>query len=134
MLRLEFKTGQWDAMRAHVVRCFPEEACGLLAGNGEIIKVIFPVTNRLHSRSRFEMDPKVQLDIFNMIERSHLELLGIYHSHPMGPDYPSVTDIDSFLYPGVAYLIWSYQAETWKVQGFTIETGSYSQILLEFLG
>jgi proteasome lid subunit RPN8/RPN11 len=119
-------------MLAHVVYCSPEEACGLLAGAGETVRAIFPVTNRAHSPSRFEMDPKEQLKVFNLIEESQLTLLGIYHSHPTGPAYPSETDITSFLYPGVAYIIWSYIGETWNVQGFAIEAGSYIQILLDF--
>jgi proteasome lid subunit RPN8/RPN11 len=132
MKRLEFQTGQWDAMCAHVARSSPEEACGLLAGTGEIVKGIFPVTNRLHSLSRFEMDPKEQLAIFNLIEGSQLELAGIYHSHPRGPALPSNIDIGSFSYPGVAYLIWSYAEDIWTVQGFNIIEGSYSPILLDF--
>ena len=121
-------------MLAHVVGCSPEEACGLLAGTGETVRAIFPVTNRAHSSSRFEMDPKEQLKVFNLLEESQLELLGIYHSHPNGPAYPSETDINSFLYPGVAYIIWYWMGETWDVQGFAIEAGSYFKILLEFSG
>jgi proteasome lid subunit RPN8/RPN11 len=134
MKRLEFQAGQWDTMLADVVRCSPEEACGLLAGIGETVEVIFPVTNRLHSRTRFEMDPTEQVDVFNLLERSHLELLGIYHSHPTGPAYPSETDIGSFSYPGVACLIWSDMGETWIIHGFNIGDGSYYQILLVFPG
>lgn len=130
--RLEFQAGHWDAMLAHVARCSPEEACGLLAGTGETVKAIFRVTNRVHSLTRFEMDPKEQLKIFNLLEESHQELLGIYHSHPAGPPYPSETDISSFFYPGVAYIIWSCMGETWKVNGFAIEAGSYFQTLLDF--
>ncbi len=127
-----FLTGHWNAMIAHVARCSPEEACGLLAGTGETVRAIFPVTNQAHSPSYFEMDPKERLKVFNLLEGSHLELLGIYHSHPAGPAYPSETDIRSFSYPGVAYIIWFWMGETWSVQGFAIEAGSYSQIQLDF--
>jgi proteasome lid subunit RPN8/RPN11 len=134
MRRLKFHVGQWDAMLAHVARCSPEEACGLLVGTGETIEAIFPVTNRVHSPSRFEMDPKEQLEVFDLLEESHLELLGIYHSHPAGPAYPSETDIGSFSYPGVAYIIWSGMGEKWNVHGYAIEARSYFQILLDFPG
>jgi [CysO sulfur-carrier protein]-S-L-cysteine hydrolase len=132
MKRLVFRAGDWVAMSTHAAHCMPEEACGLLAGEGEMVKAIFPVTNRLHSPFRFEMDHKEQLDLFNLIEKSQLEMIGIYHSHPVGPAHPSLTDIDSFSYPGVAYLIWSFATETWTVQGFYFEDGSFSQILLDF--
>jgi proteasome lid subunit RPN8/RPN11 len=134
MKSLVFQTGHVEAMIVHIARCAPEEACGLLAGTGETVKGVFPVTNHLHSPNRFEMDHREQLEVLNSLESRHLELVGIYHSHPAGPAVPSLEDISSFSYPGVVYLIWSNTKVFWTVRGFDIVKGSFSPILLDFPG
>jgi proteasome lid subunit RPN8/RPN11 len=132
MERLVFQAGQRETMLAHVAGCAPEEACGMLAGKGGVVTGIFPVTNILHSQTRFEMEPREQVAVLNLLEESHLELLGIYHSHPLGPVFPSETDIGSFAYPGVTYLIWSYERGTWNAHSYHIAEGAYSEIRMDF--
>lgn len=111
-------------MRAHVHACLPEEACGLLGGRFDgtkaTVKVVIPVENVLHSPVRFRMDPREQLQAFNRLDDLGLELVGIFHSHPTGPDAPSATDLAEFYYPGVAFLIWSPGAEGWQLRAFLI--------------
>src|SRR5512141_1486608 len=134
MTRLQFQEEHYQTMLAHISRCLPEEACGLLVGEHEIVKEVYPITNRLHSATRFEMEPKEQLEAFKHIDNSHLELVGIFHSHPDGPVHPSETDIRSYAYPDVAYLIWSKLGGIWRVSGFTINADSYIGIDLFFPG
>ncbi len=117
----------WDRMRDHVDRCSPEEACGLLAGKGDEVSHVLPISNQDHSATRFRMDPVEQLQAFNWIEAGGLDLLGIYHSHPAGPDaaspgnpVPSATDIADAAYP-VVYLIWSRPDAQWQVRAFLIQ-------------
>lgn len=114
----------FEEMRAHVFACLPEEACGLLGGkmDGETatVKVVIPVENVLHSPVRFRMDPREQLLAFNHLDDLGLELVGIFHSHPNGPDAPSATDLAEFYYPGVAFLIWSPGGEGWQLRAFRI--------------
>src|SRR4030042_4441429 len=77
----------------------PEEACGLLIGrmNGfhAVTVRTIPVTNTLHSSTRFRMDGKEQVDAFNRMEMEGLELVGIYNSHPPGPTALSEIDVDA---------------------------------------
>ena len=109
-------------MLDHVTRHIPLEACGLLAGkNGRVEEVIF-VRNQAQSPERFVMDPYEQLKAFDWIEANSLDLLGIFHSHPTGPETASPTDIAGAAYE-VVYLIWSRTEETWKLRGFWIESG-----------
>lgn len=109
-------------MLDHVIRHIPLEACGLLAGkNGRVEEVIF-VRNQAQSPERFVMDPYEQLKAFDWIEANSLDLLGIFHSHPTGPETASLTDIAEAAYE-VAYLIWSLSEEIWKLRGFWIESG-----------
>jgi proteasome lid subunit RPN8/RPN11 len=128
----------WHVMRDDVVRWAPEEACGLLAGqaSGQIER-IFPITNRLHSPSRFEMEPREQLRAFLDIESAGLVLCCIYHSHPAGPDHPSPTDLVEFAYPGVIYLIWAPELPgappQWNARAFTIDKDNYREIFLQVM-
>jgi proteasome lid subunit RPN8/RPN11 len=47
------------------------------------------------------------------MEAQGLEMVGIYHSHPHGPDSPSPTDIAEAYYPDAVYLIWFRQDGEW---------------------
>jgi proteasome lid subunit RPN8/RPN11 len=120
---LNITAQQWEEMRLNVKQYAPEEACGLLAGLENQVKLVLPIENELHSPVRFRMAARDQLDAFERIDQSGLELLAIYHSHPNGPDRPSETDIAEAFYPEVVYLIWSFQGENWSCHAFSIQEG-----------
>jgi [CysO sulfur-carrier protein]-S-L-cysteine hydrolase len=122
----------WQEMCAHVDRQAPLEACGLLAGNGDRVERVLPVRNQVHSRVRFVMDPYEQLKAFDWIDANGLDLVGIFHSHPTGPEGASATDIAEATYE-VVHLIWSPGASEWHVRGFWIEGGRASQVPLQIL-
>ncbi len=119
-------------MREEVERISPEEACGMMAGmaNDTVYTVtwIIPAVNILHSQSRYRIDPQEQLDAFNKIEQLRLEMVGIYHSHPKGPDFPSPTDVAEAYYPEAVSLIWSALTGDWKCRGFVIQEASVIEI------
>ncbi len=112
--------------------CAPLEACGLLAGKGCRVESVFFVANAAQSPVRFRMDPQEQLETFNQIEARGLELVGIFHSHPAGPERPSPTDVAEAAYP-VVHLIWFVDGETWRARGFWIEAGRVSEVDLHIL-
>jgi proteasome lid subunit RPN8/RPN11 len=114
-------------MRLEVERHTPEEACGLLIGrkngfNAMTVHTI-PVTNILHSPTRFRLDGREQVEVFNQMEKEELELVGIYHSHPLGPPGPSEIDIKEAYYPEVVHLIWSRTEGAWSCAGYSIYEG-----------
>ncbi|MEW6503505.1 MAG: M67 family metallopeptidase [Chloroflexota bacterium] len=118
-------------MQDHIFQNLPEEACGMLGGRGDQVEVVIPITNQAHSPVRYYMDPVEMLKAFEWLEENHLEMLATFHSHPMGPHYPSETDIQEFAYPGTAMLIWSPVDEHhWGVKGFVIEALNYREIPL----
>jgi proteasome lid subunit RPN8/RPN11 len=49
-----------------------------------------------------------------------MELIGIYHSHPHGPDEPSPTDVNEAYYPEAIHLIWSQRTGKWQCRAFMI--------------
>ena len=118
-----------DIVQAHIESCLPLEACGLLAGKGEIVQQVLTVTNQAKSPVRFRMDPFEQIRAFERIESSGLDLLGIFHSHPFGPEAASATDIAEAAY-AVVHVIWSMQTGAWKARGFWFEDGRASEVEL----
>jgi proteasome lid subunit RPN8/RPN11 len=120
----------WQRMRRHVSRRLPQEACGMLAGKNDRVELTLGIRNAERSPVRFRMDPRAQWRAFQRIEAAGLDLVGIYHSHPNGPDHPSPTDIAEAAYP-VAQVIWFKTGGTWRARGFLIEGGKSIEIALE---
>ena len=123
---------QVDEITDHVDSHMPLEACGLLVGkNGRVEKVLF-VQNQAQSPVRFVMDPYEQLKAFNWIDENGLDLLGIFHSHPAGPETASPTDISEAAYE-VVHVICSRTGAQWKLRGFWIENGEAAEVTLQIV-
>jgi proteasome lid subunit RPN8/RPN11 len=114
---------QWAQMQADVSLRNSEEACGLVAGQGNRANLVIAVSNILHDAHRFRMDPQEELRAFQIIEEQGLEVLAIYHSHPYGIHRPSATDLAELTFPGVIYLIWYQHIDTWHCRGYLMNTG-----------
>ncbi len=131
---LRLTVEDWEEMQADVARKAPEEACGLIAG--ELQEPIYqalaviPATNSLHSPVRYQIEPIEQLAALNRIDAEAWDLVGIYHSHPNGPDTPSETDVAECYYPEAVQLIWSKRTGAWKCRGFLIQAGVIQEISL----
>lgn len=117
-------------MIAHVNKHAPLEACGLLAGKGSSVESVLTVENQARSPVRFVMDPIGQLQAFEWIDSQGLDLLGIFHSHPAGPETVSPTDIADSAY-AVVNVILARADGTWRARGFWIEDGDYSEVALQ---
>jgi proteasome lid subunit RPN8/RPN11 len=102
----------------------PEEACGLIAGEGNRARLVLPVTNVLHDKYRFRMDPKEQLEAFLQAEKQGYEIIAIYHSHPKGISRPSATDIAELTFPGIIYIIWYQKAKQWHCRAYLMQSGA----------
>jgi len=122
----------WQEMLDHILRNLPLEACGLLAGNNDRVEKVLLVRNQAQSPARFVMDPYEQLQAFEWIDSSGLELLGIFHSHPAGPETASVTDIAEAAYE-VVHLIWSRNGNDWRARGFWIMNGRAAEVTLQIV-
>ncbi|HJS18246.1 MAG TPA: M67 family metallopeptidase [Anaerolineales bacterium] len=120
---------QFDEMLEHVKDHAPLEACGLLAGKDVRVEKVIPVRNQAQSPIRFVMDPYEQLRAFDWIDSQGLDLIGIFHSHPAGPEAVSVTDIEEAAYE-VVHVIWSQTGDQWKMRGFWIQGGQVQEVTL----
>lgn len=135
MKRLILERKSWRKMRQAVHRSLPEEGCGLVSGEvrdgSATVHQVFPITNELHSPVRFRLAPYEQLQAFEAIEGSGNDLVGIFHSHPVGPDTPSPTDIAEAYYPEVVHLIWSHRTGRWICRAYRIQDGRVEPVLIE---
>ena len=121
-----------DWLSAEALRSSLEECCGLLAGVGGVITAVFPARNALASPVAFAIAPEDLFAIFRSIRGGGLEHLGIYHSHPAGPDTPSPTDVDRADYPDVAYFVLSPASkEQVSVRAFSIRNGRCDELTIE---
>jgi len=129
---LTLNAQQVQEMTDHVSSHAPLEACGLLAGkNVRVEKVLF-VQNQAQSPVRFVMDPIEQLKAFDWIDDNGLDLLGIFHSHPAGPETASPTDIAEAAYD-VVHIICSQKGNKWKLRGFWIENHISTEVTLKIV-
>jgi len=113
---------------AHLQSVYPQEGCGILAGTAGEVTQLYPIENRLHSRTVYEMSPQQQLTALLEIEEKGWELLAIYHSHPQGPETPSLTDVRQAYYPQALYVIVSLaQHDQPGARAFRIVNGRVSE-------
>lgn len=83
-----------EAMVNHAEFCSPQEACGLLAGDSDgNLRMVYCLTNSERSSVRFTIDPVEHFRALKNAERQQWELRGAFHSHPVGPPHPSLTDL-----------------------------------------
>ena len=110
----------YAAMLAHVQAGYPDEACGILAGNAEGTAFIkhFPARNAAaddggdpHTFSIIAAPELLQ--IVNEIYDADGSVLVYYHSHPQTAAYPSARDIRyANNWPGTYYFIFSLADRT----------------------
>jgi [CysO sulfur-carrier protein]-S-L-cysteine hydrolase len=105
--QLHLSRSLYEAMLLHVDTLYPQEGCGLLAGHwyDGIATVLYAIPNQTQSPTQYLMDPEWQLNAFLEIEQANMALLAIYHSHPHGPETPSITDLTQAYYPDSLQLI-----------------------------
>jgi proteasome lid subunit RPN8/RPN11 len=113
-----------EAMKRHAREEYPLECCGMLAGKENVITRIFKTRNSAASMDKYEIDPVEQLNVFEEIDRLSLKLLGVYHSHPNHPCYPSGFDISRAFYPDTAFFIISLSdVQPPQIKAFSIKEG-----------
>jgi proteasome lid subunit RPN8/RPN11 len=103
---------QRSEIAAHGERDYPHECCGLLlgsfaTGNGKSISEIYPISNAREQqakRNRFLIRPEELILGEQYAEKSGLEVVGFYHSHPDHPAVPSQYDLEH-AWPLYSYII-----------------------------
>lgn len=81
------------AIVAHSRWAQPNEACGLLAGANDAVEMVFCLSNRAASPTRYVIDPREHFGAMRYAERAEWSIVGAWHSHPGGDAVPSRTDV-----------------------------------------
>ena len=119
------------AMIDHAQDELPNECCGVLIGRSGLFERVIPVTSTSPSPDAYIMSPEEQIEIFTELGKSGESLLGIYHSHPEGPSFPSGMDIRLAFHPDAVYLIVSLKNKKHpEVRAFRIEKQEVTEITI----
>ena len=85
-----------DELVTHAIEQQPSESCAMLLGTkaDDIwnVKEIFLTQNIDNSQANFTISPEELLEGYQLAEKMHLELVGVFHSHPKSDAIPSSTD------------------------------------------
>ena len=85
-----------DKLVAHAIEQKPNESCAMLLGekidDDWNVKEVFLTENIDKSQTNFTISPEELLKGYQLAEKMHLELVGVFHSHPNSDATPSDTD------------------------------------------
>jgi proteasome lid subunit RPN8/RPN11 len=122
----------FDRIISHCGSVYPNEACGILAGEGNTVRKIYEMTNAEPSPVSYFMDPKEQFSAMKEMRREGLHMLAIYHSHPGSPAYPSAKDVSLAFYPDSLYVIVGLsEKDKPEVRVYEIVEGNVREVEIE---
>ena len=113
MIRIESQP--WAAMVSHARQTYPNECCGAMLGStngdGKIVRAALPLENAFDGvqAARYELRPQDLLAADKAAHERHMDLIGIYHSHPDCGAYFSKTDLKNSC-PWYSFVVLSIQA------------------------
>jgi proteasome lid subunit RPN8/RPN11 len=112
------------------------ECCGLLGGTDDsgrrLITHIYPAANGLASATAYEIAPQELFRSMRQMRSDGVQLMGIYHSHPRGENYPSPTDIARAYYSDTIYFIASPAEDCPRpVRAFRIGGNAIAELQVE---
>lgn len=109
-----------DAMSALALAEYPLEACGLLAGIGDVVTAFYPCRNVEQSARIYTVDPRDHLRAERRAEELGLEIIGVMHSHTHTEAFPSPTDVQAAPDPSWSYVIVTLKRERPEARAFRI--------------
>jgi proteasome lid subunit RPN8/RPN11 len=116
---------QAAAVRAHAVREYPHEACGILLGQEHTVAEIITCTNDITDRTdRYRIPPAELIAAQKRARASGIDILGFYHSHPDHPPAPSITDLAEAHWFGCVYLIIEVESRLARAMRAFLLTGN----------
>lgn len=119
----------------HALRDAPDECCGVLAVRDGTVERVIALENANPSPFSFEIEPRVLLQAYQVIEDSGADLGVIYHSHTRSPPVPSQTDINfGQRWPGVEWLIVGTKGETSYQSWLISERGDVTEVPVQVTG
>jgi proteasome lid subunit RPN8/RPN11 len=98
MIRIESEP--WAQMVAHARETYPNECCGAMlgsTGDQKTVRIALPLQNAFEGAqaARYELRPEDLRAADKAARERHMDLIGIYHSHPDCDAYFSRTDLQN---------------------------------------
>ena len=130
-MKLVFEQNQLDTMQSWLEQHYPHEACGFFTGSdsegtreiGDLWSVDNKSTENL--RRRFVIDPLDYMKAENKADEANTNLLGLFHSHPDHPAFPSEHDLAA-AQPYFSYVIVSVkEGKLDQVRSFRLKEGQF---------
>lgn len=118
----------YEAVVAQARAELPNEACGYLLGNGDVVTQNYPMTNADKSPEHFSIVPSEQFAALRYARANGLKIIANWHSHPSTPSRPSAEDIRLAFDPTIAYFILSLAEEEPVFNAFWIKDGEVQKI------
>ena len=119
----------YDLLIISAQEATPSETCGILFGTQNIISGSVSITNISTDQSRFIFDPDEYIKALYELQKNNLLQLGIYHSHPFGPGYPSNTDISNNISDDHIHFIIFNKSNIWDIKAFKISGQTFHEIV-----
>ena len=119
----------------HCLTWYPNEACGIIAGRDDQVLKLYLMKNAEPSPVSYFMDPTEQFKAMKEMRSESLTMLGIFHSHPQSPAYPSPRDVSLAFYDDVIYIIVGLvENKEPDVNGFEIVGGEIREAAVKVAG
>lgn len=136
---LKISAAALQKMIQHCQQDYPNEACGYLAGTGNLAIKTVPIANLHASPSSYEMDPKEQLAATKELRAEGLSHLAIYHSHVATEAYPSRRDVTQAaavqdFFDGYYVLVTLKEEKHPHARAFKVQDGGVLEEPLEVAG
>ncbi|MHB8513211.1 MAG: M67 family metallopeptidase [Actinomycetota bacterium] len=119
-----------DEMIAHANLEYPNECCGVLAGDGSGPQKLYRLRNVAKDPvMRYDADPKELKRVYDDLYELDWEVVCVYHSHTHTPAFPSPTDVERALHPDAVYALVSLKDRQNPVlRAFRIIEGTITEL------
>ena len=126
---LELTRDVLDRLVAQAYAEYPNEMCGLLAGEPgrERAVAYYPCRNAAASARVYTIDPKDHLRAERDADDHDWEISGVVHSHTHSEPYPSPTDVGQAPDPAWHYVIVGLKRHSPEVRSYRIVDGEVTE-------
>jgi proteasome lid subunit RPN8/RPN11 len=101
----------------HCRAALPNEGCGLLAMDGDVVVEVYPTANDDASPLSYTIPPEEHYRALIDVEGRGWRLGGVFHSHPSGPAVMSSLDVTRAVHPEWVYVVVGadFEVAAWQV-------------------
>ena len=120
-----------DDVLEHCRAGVPNEACGLLAGDGSLVEAVYCIDNAAPSPVSYTIEANGHFAALMDAEQRGWDIIGAFHSHIDGPAYPSATDIAQAAEPDWTWVVVGPMNGRPEMRAFRIRAGVVTEEELE---